>query len=309
MNSNLLKAVQQITGEYGARILQNPKRLRALLADYIPDAPQNDIDDLLQKIERGDTAEFLTQKISAEKAAEESAAGVVETLTGDLNNAIHTVGIRKKQLIAAVIIACAGIIGSIVGYVSHNSAVKWGNDLYAEKEKFAAELSAVTLERNTITQERDTLKTQLSAAQTEIAKYKKAAESARVASIISVSEMKVGNWGKNIWGTEKWLTEPGGNLTANKIQYLMLVFSYNASVNKTLTFYVKIKNPSGTLSKGSGSSANYSYSFQEAVRSGGNTLYATGWGPASGGSYYPGTWTIELWHDGIRLYSGKVTLN
>jgi hypothetical protein len=80
-------------------------------------------------------------------------------------------------------------------------------------------------------------------------------------------------------------------------------------VNKTLTFYVAIKNPSGRLITGGGSPANYTYSFQGDVRSGGNKLYASDWGSDSGGSYYPGTWTIDLWHDGVRLYSGKVTLN
>ncbi|MDR2491305.1 MAG: hypothetical protein LBD20_07880 [Spirochaetaceae bacterium] len=27
------------------------------------------------------------------------------------------------------------------------------------------------------------------------------------------------------------------------------------------------------------------------------------------GKIFPGVWTIELWHDGVCLYSGSVTLN
>ncbi|MDR2509648.1 MAG: hypothetical protein LBC77_03275, partial [Spirochaetaceae bacterium] len=272
--------------------------------------------EVVRKIERGDTAEFLAPKTSAEKAAAESAASVVEALTTDnrqlttgLNSALLTARKRKKQLIAAVIIACAGIIGSIRGHVFFQDEIKRSNGLSAEKERLTTQVGSLTSERNTITAERDTLKTQLSAAQAELAKYKKAAESARVASVISVREMSVGNWGKNFWGTEKWLTEPGGKLTAREIQYLSPVFSYNASVNKTLTFYIAIKNPSGTIIKGGGSPANYTCSFQGDVRSGGNTLYASDWGSDSGGIYYPGTWTIELWYEGVQLYSGKVTLN
>jgi hypothetical protein len=124
--------------------------------------------------------------------------------------------------------------------------------------------------------------------------------------IVNVVDMKVGNANQN----NKWITRPGVQLKANAVQYLNPVFIYNSPVAYSMTFFIKIIDPTGTIYRNNTiSPAGYSYSKSYQVRKGQSLEFDPGgWGSAGGGSYYPGTWKIELWYEGFCLYSGDVKL-
>ena len=124
--------------------------------------------------------------------------------------------------------------------------------------------------------------------------------------IVNVVDMKVGNANQN----NKWITRPGVQLKANAVQYLNPVFIYNSPVAYSMTFFIKIIDPTGTIYRNNTiSPAGYSYSKSYQVRKGQSLEFDPGgWGSAGGGSYYPGTWKIELWCEGFCLYSGDVKL-
>ena len=106
-----------------------------------------------------------------------------------------------------------------------------------------------------------------------------------------------------------WITAPGGRLIASQIQYLIPTFTYTASINRTVTFNIVIKNSAGVLARDSKSTGSYTYSFREDIKNGINNMLDVGkWAFESGRRFYPGTWTIELWYEGVRLYTGKITL-
>ena len=100
-------------------------------------------------------------------------------------------------------------------------------------------------------------------------------------------------------------------LQASEIKYLRPRIHYDGLCSKSenITLYVKIFNPDGTLKTGTNSPSGYSYSTDITVYSGnGWSKQLTGWGNNSGGSYVPGTYRIELWYSGNKIYSQNFTL-
>ena len=106
------------------------------------------------------------------------------------------------------------------------------------------------------------------------------------------------------------ISDYGSTLYASDILYLQPRISYEGlcSSSRNETFDVKIYRPDGSLKTGSSSPSGYSYSTTETIYSGNNRTTFSGWGNKKGGSYTPGTYRFEVWHDGNFVYSTNFTL-
>lgn len=93
------------------------------------------------------------------------------------------------------------------------------------------------------------------------------------------------------------------------MRYLKPTIYYDGLCNtsKEVIVYVKIYNPDGTLKVGSSSPAGYSYSNTIYVQPGQNhNVVVSGWGNATQSNYTAGSYRIELWVEGKKIYSTSV---
>jgi hypothetical protein len=123
---------------------------------------------------------------------------------------------------------------------------------------------------------------------------------------INATSLKAGNSDRN----NNWITRPGERLNARDIRYLSPFLTVDSMVSGNRTFYVKIIRPNGTIYRNpSVSPEGYSYSWTRSLSAGKNqTVDLGGWGDANQSNYAAGTYTIEVWYDGVQLITGKVTL-
>jgi hypothetical protein len=123
---------------------------------------------------------------------------------------------------------------------------------------------------------------------------------------LNVSDMNVGNADRY----NQWITTPGAPLKADEVYRLNPVFIYDSPITAAATtFFIKIFEPNGKMSRNETSPQGYTFSGARRIRLGeSSTLDLDGWRYVSGDPFYPGIWTIELWYEGFRLYRGEVTL-
>lgn len=103
----------------------------------------------------------------------------------------------------------------------------------------------------------------------------------------------------------------GSTLYADEMEYLLPEITYNGLTYDTdRTIYLKFIDPNGNLMTGSGSPSGYTLSQEITFESGaGNTMELSGWGSSTpGNTYRTGTYKVEMYMDGKRLYTGSVTL-
>lgn len=103
----------------------------------------------------------------------------------------------------------------------------------------------------------------------------------------------------------------GSPLIADNIKYLYPRVHYNGISEhlKTIAINVKLIKPDGSLFCGTDSPSGYTYSNDVTVMPGmDNNLYLSGWGSDSEGVYSAGTYKIEIWYNGKRLYQQAFTL-
>ena len=132
---------------------------------------------------------------------------------------------------------------------------------------------------------------------------------------MEIKEMNFGNVDKEGHIIDNF----GSNLYASEVKYLKPKIYYTglASVEKQVTFYVKIIKEDGTLESGTGSPYGYTYSYNLTVKPGpGQSDVFNGWGTNSGGSYSSGLYNCEIWcnnnliyQKNVRLYSGTTPLS
>ncbi len=124
---------------------------------------------------------------------------------------------------------------------------------------------------------------------------------------LTISDVTFANTTKN----GSILDEYGQTLYSDKMRYLKPKISYsglNSSQRKTV--YVKIIKPDGSLSTGNSSPNGYSFSREITFLSGHNSYEVLGWGSDNGGVYScGGTYTIEFWIDGSRVYSSNFKIH
>jgi hypothetical protein len=281
-------AIKNIVREYGEPILQNRKRLGAMLSDYLPDMSKEDREAALEEIASGNIDFFAPPPpTSVSLKSVPQAHSTVNNLTQQLAQG------HKKQVITALVSAGVCVIISIVGIVSYNDAINWGNQLredltsriqilYSEKDSLNVELSLVKKERDSL--------------QTEINALKAPKENQTQNITFKIKSMQVGNSS----GNNKKPTMPryGTNLQAKKVKYLAPVWTGNSTEDGSKTFYVRITGPN---------KESYSYYFTTKLVRGNNEIGAN-WTSYNGGNYSPGTWIIYISQNGVLLHSGKVVL-
>jgi hypothetical protein len=199
----------------------------------------------------------------------------------------------KTGLTWAIVLGILAVVISIgVGVSQYNNLMYEYNDLM-DNTVGISQYNDLNGKYNTLQSEYNLL----NAVSTDFERSKKA---------INITSIKVGNWGNG-----RWLTQPGGSLNARAIRYLSPVITYSSFINKYVTFYVRIIAPDGSVFRNTSiSPAGYSYSSNGQVSRGTSQSFdLNGWGSEEGGAYYAGTWTIEVWYEGVRLASERVRLN
>ncbi len=104
----------------------------------------------------------------------------------------------------------------------------------------------------------------------------------------------------------------GSELMYSQMQYLQPRIFYNSYLSEpeTIMLDLKVYNRDGTLKTGKSSPDGYSYSTTVVIQPGkGKNMILTGWGNSSGDSYLPGTYKVELWYKGKKLYTKSVRMN
>jgi hypothetical protein len=292
MNGDGVKAIQQLVREYGEQVLQNPERLRALLADYAPDMPQSEINEALGAIAKGQTDDFLPFIQIVEPPAPIVTEAVVP-LAG-YEKKVREADELKKRIDELPV---------------KDTRVSLNNDMRGKYEKrffwalaafIVAFIAAISLigKSNSLERERNE-------SLGGIAYWQNEYEAKKKLWIIDVTGMEVGNTDRY----NNWITKPGTDkLIGSKMRFINPVWTYNAERPLALTFFIKVISPDGEVAYVRGSPAGYSYSRQKQLKVGENqTLDLDGFGGWSNGMS-SGTWTIELYNMGTLLYSGTVDL-
>lgn len=105
----------------------------------------------------------------------------------------------------------------------------------------------------------------------------------------------------------KLITQYGSQIYSDT-EFLQIQVLYNSKVDLTTTFNLKLVGPDGKVRGGSTSPANFTYKTGNMnITKGSNKLYMPSWGHSSGTYYVPGKYTLELWHNGERVY--RTTFN
>ena len=103
----------------------------------------------------------------------------------------------------------------------------------------------------------------------------------------------------------------GSTLYASDIRYLTPQLTYNGpSSSQSKTLYIKLIQPNGDLMTGSSSPSGYTYSQEVTFYPGDNkTIDLSGWGNETSSSYVSGTYKIEVYTGGSRIFNGSVYLS
>jgi hypothetical protein len=332
MNTNLLSIVKQITAQYGETILEDPARLKAFFSDLAKDEPNPLRLAFGRCVEAGAYTALKTEPDAAERAARKT---MIAQRVRDEHGIDMTLCAEALDILEAAICTEQTEIPEQPVTVSEQSAQETASAapppepaagknlrdmlivaviaaviallvLYSKYNESQTELSALHATYNNLYTRHEELQTSHGELQTEHREQLALIDSLRKLSIINITGMTVGNWGNG-----RLLAQSvSGMSTGISIRYLNPYITFSSLITGSKTFFIKILMPDGTVLRNlSVSPAGYSYSREVWVRRGLNSsIDLTGWGSDDGGIYYAGTWTIEIWLDGVRLYSQQVVL-
>ena len=124
---------------------------------------------------------------------------------------------------------------------------------------------------------------------------------------VEVSSIQIANGSGN---GEPMINSYGSAIFASDVKYLYFRASINSLVSseKNITYHIKVINPDGSLKSGSSSPSGYSYDCSVSLKPNTNTIYLSGWGNSSGGTYVSGTYRFEIWYNEKNIYSTEFTL-
>lgn len=105
------------------------------------------------------------------------------------------------------------------------------------------------------------------------------------------------------------LTEYGSQLYSD-MQYLTAKLSYKkpSENSETITLFVKIITPTGTLVRSNNSPTAYTFKQDINLLGKEGVFQMLGWGNNAGNFYVAGNYQYEIWHDGTKLYSTLVNV-
>ncbi|MDR2477449.1 MAG: hypothetical protein LBD18_06670 [Treponema sp.] len=132
-------------------------------------------------------------------------------------------------------------------------------------------------------------------------------ESSKTIWEVHATSLKIGNADKN----NKWITKPGEPISADDVRLLNPYLTVDSLLSGNRTFYIKIIEPDGTINSDPAVSPE-GYSFQRVrnLAAGKNQeIDLDGWGNGDQSIYKAGTYTVEVWYEGVRLITGNFTLD
>ena len=94
------------------------------------------------------------------------------------------------------------------------------------------------------------------------------------------------------------ITNYGENIYSFESKYLTPKISVNVKTSGTYEIYVKVYNPSGTLTTGTNSPSGYSYKQSISMTSGEHKYTMTGWGSNTAGHWSSGNYRFEFYYNG-----------
>lgn len=114
----------------------------------------------------------------------------------------------------------------------------------------------------------------------------------------------------NVDGNGNVVNDYGSRLFASEVRYLKPRLIYNGPATpKARILYVKFLDPDGNHLRSESSPAGYSFKQNATFNPGQlNTIDLSAWGSSSSGSFAPGLYRVEVYSDGVRMYSGAVNL-
>lgn len=119
-----------------------------------------------------------------------------------------------------------------------------------------------------------------------------------------ITDIKIGN----VYENGDILTDYGEKIYDYNTMYLKPKISYIGLISGTKELKVKWYTPSGYLRLGDSSPDGFSYSDDEYISRGNNTLTLSGWGNENKGNWGSGTYRIEIWYENTCLKSKTFTI-
>ncbi len=119
-----------------------------------------------------------------------------------------------------------------------------------------------------------------------------------------ITDIQIGNIDEN----SKIETDYGSKIYSSNTMYIAPSINYIGLKSGSETLKVKFFNSQGTLSTGTTSPAGYSYSVDNYIYTGKNTMTLSGWGSNNKGHWNTGNYRIEIWYKDKCLSSKSFTI-
>ena len=112
----------------------------------------------------------------------------------------------------------------------------------------------------------------------------------------------------NLYENSQIETDYGSEIYSKNTMYIAPSINYIGLKSGSETLKVKFFNSQGTLSTGTTSPAGYSYSNDNYIYNGKNTMTLSGWGSKNKGHWSAGNYRIEIWYKDKCLSSKSFTI-
>lgn len=119
-----------------------------------------------------------------------------------------------------------------------------------------------------------------------------------------ITDIQIGNIDEN----SKIETDYGSKIYSSNTMYIAPSINYIGLKSGSETLKVKFFNSQGTLRTGTTSPAGYSYSVDNYIYTGKNTMTLSGWGSKNKGHWNAGNYKIEIWYKDKCLSSKSFTI-
>lgn len=251
-----------------------------------------------------------------------------------LNEEIEHIHKQKKQYELVIALASLMILGAlifIVVVVGKNNKIETQlRTIQSDKKTITSQGSTITSQERIITSQKSTITSQDStiiSQKTKITSQKSIIEE-QVAKISTLNEQVVKLESKcgsletkysgiastypfkitkieigNVYKDDRIETDYGYPLYSSRTMYIKPKIYYYGYISGTRQLKVKWYMPTGEMSKGDGSSSEYSIKQSVYIYSGSNILLMNGWGSNTKGNWPSGTYRIEIWYDDICVKS------
>ena len=195
------------------------------------------------------------------------------------------------SIIAIIFLILATIIMSALYVDAIKSRDYWYQEYIDEGERYSQQLEEAQ-------KDLDIVKQQLSEKESLLSSI------ADNNSPLIITDIKIGNMDEN----SKMETAYGSKIYSRNTMYIAPSINYIGLKSGQETLKVKFFNSQGTLSTGTTSPAGYSYSNDNYIYTGKNTMTLSGWGGKNKGHWNAGNYKIEIWYKDKCLSSKSFTI-